>query len=413
MRRYGDVAGCIQKDSDNNGLWTSLVVVALYMEHAVTGDPTALSAASQFFGGLVTLNRVTGIPGLMGRSACDPVEVAAGTCAGNGTWIHDKTTWVNSTVKGFEGWLWKTDTSSDETTGHLFAYSVVATLSPIAEERSTARQLIANFVGGVVEHDFNLIDFTGKPTTWGRWGPAMINGDRAWSDERGLQSLQMLAYLAAALNTTNGSDDATWVRAAAELTNSSNQYYENMRNLKITTPVDDNFSDDELTFLPFFTYLSTCPQESRCASILKREAALAALSQTWKAVQKERSALWIAVTLAVGGGSIIPSVDTAAAVRDMLWNLRTWPIDQIQWPVANSHRIDIIFDRAVNRFGQTGTDSWHSRSPLPANERAQGRWNADAWDVSDSGDGMVEMDPGAFLLPYWLGRYYGYIGDND
>ena len=45
---------------------------------------------------------------------------------------------------------------------------------------------------------YYLIDHTGKPTTWGKWAPAVVNFDRAFSDERGLQSLQMLAYIAAA-----------------------------------------------------------------------------------------------------------------------------------------------------------------------------------------------------------------------
>lgn len=45
---------------------------------------------------------------------------------------------------------------------------------------------------------YYLIDHTGTPTTWGKWAPAVVNFDRAFSDERGLQSLQMLAYIAAA-----------------------------------------------------------------------------------------------------------------------------------------------------------------------------------------------------------------------
>ena len=40
---------------------------------------------------------------------------------------------------------------------------------------------------------------TGKPTTWGRWDQAGVNGQRQYSDERGLQSLQILAYIAAAI----------------------------------------------------------------------------------------------------------------------------------------------------------------------------------------------------------------------
>lgn len=47
-----------------------------------------------------------------------------------------------------------------------------------------------------------MIDVTGQPTQWARWGPQDVNGRRAWSDERGLQSLQIIAFLAAAINAS-------------------------------------------------------------------------------------------------------------------------------------------------------------------------------------------------------------------
>ena len=50
-----------------------------------------------------------------------------------------------------------------------------------------------------------------------------------------------------------GGNPSQWDKYVEELTNASNQYNENMLNLKISAPCDDNFSDDELTYLPFFT----------------------------------------------------------------------------------------------------------------------------------------------------------------
>ena len=83
----------------------------------------------------------------------------------------------------------------------------------------------------------------------------MVNGHRAWSDERGLQSLQILAYLSAAANLTG---PQPWIMDAYhELTNATNQYNQNLLNLKITVPLDDNYSDDELTFLPCVSCMTT------------------------------------------------------------------------------------------------------------------------------------------------------------
>ena len=41
-------------------------------------------------------------------------------------------------------------------------------------------------------------------------------------------------------------------------------------------------------------------------------------------------------------------------------------------------------------------------------ERNQQRWNANPY-VLDGGSGMNECDPGAWLLPYWMGVYHGLI----
>ena len=96
-------------------------------------------------------------------------------------------------------------------------------------------------------------------------------------------------------------------------------------------------------------------------------------------------------------------------VDDLLWNLRTWQLELVRWPVNNSQRIDIEYAHTTNRFGRAHVQQKHSGSPLPANERRQDRWNANPWDVSDGWDGMAEGDPGAWLLPYWMARYYGII----
>merc|ERR1711907_125579 len=113
--------------------------------------------------------------------------------------------------------------------GHVFGLFVVATLSSIPEERELATYLLINFVRGIVDAGYQLIDVTGEPTTWGRWCPSMVNGHRAWSDERGLQSLQILAYLSAAANLTG---PQPWIMDAYhELTNATNQYNQNLLNL--------------------------------------------------------------------------------------------------------------------------------------------------------------------------------------
>ncbi len=172
---FGNIPSCQTGPDDNNGLWSSLIVAAESFRYAVTGAPDALSNATSYFEGMRNLNLVTGITGLMARSFLTPNETQQ---SGNG--------WNNSTAPGFEGWQWLGDTSSDEVVGHMFAYSVFAKImngeqSPYGR---LALDLIYNIVYYIVSNDFQLIDITGLPTTWGRWNPALINWDQDWSDER-------------------------------------------------------------------------------------------------------------------------------------------------------------------------------------------------------------------------------------
>ena len=93
--------------------------------------------------------------------------------------------WNNCTIPGYEGWEWKGDTSSDEVTGHIFAYSILAKLfNESTPTGQVANTLIKNILTYIVENNFYLIDINGKPTQWGIWNPEQLNLDPYFSDER-------------------------------------------------------------------------------------------------------------------------------------------------------------------------------------------------------------------------------------
>ena len=51
----------------------------------------------------------------------------------------------------------------------------------------------------IASHDYTLVDYNGKVTTWGYWDPSHLISNRQWSDERGVGSLQILALISAAI----------------------------------------------------------------------------------------------------------------------------------------------------------------------------------------------------------------------
>ncbi len=91
-----------------------------------------------------------------------------------------------------------------------------------------------------------------------------------------------------------GDPGALFSDAIAQLV--AHQYNTNMINLKIETPIDDNFSDDELTFLPYYTLFRS---SSTVAS--QYPEALLSIRRTYSFVRELKSDLWNAIYIAVDG----------------------------------------------------------------------------------------------------------------
>ena len=59
--------------------------------------------------------------------------------------------------------------------------------------------------GYIHNNSFDLIDVTNQSTRWGVWSPDQLNLNQSWSDEHGLNSLQILSYLLSAHRITGKS----------------------------------------------------------------------------------------------------------------------------------------------------------------------------------------------------------------
>ena len=59
--------------------------------------------------------------------------------------------------------------------------------------------------GYIHKNSYDLVDVTNHSTRWGVWSPAQLNLNQSWSDEHGLNSLQILSYLLSAYRITGKS----------------------------------------------------------------------------------------------------------------------------------------------------------------------------------------------------------------
>jgi hypothetical protein len=203
------------------------------------------------------------------------------------------------------------------------AAAAAAITEALGLERAQGIALMNDLIGGIASHNWTMIDpGLGTPTTWGRWGPGDLNDNHFYADGRGLNSVQILAWLrATALFTGN-----TTYNDLADSLKNQDGYGLNAINAKITTPNDDNFSDDELLFVPLYNHLVFAN-----AANLDPEM-LCSLGRSWEqGGASTRSSLW-ALVHAAGDAVATGSLDNYAGHKN-----------------KNEFNMDVDFHNAVEK----------------------------------------------------------------
>ncbi|SHJ29282.1 ligand-binding sensor domain-containing protein [Pseudozobellia thermophila] len=376
-------------DSDNDGLWTSMYLAAEVFRYATTRSDEALQNCIESMDAMERLFNINDVPGFPSRSF---------ERSGYIEQLHDPDRWQHTQDPE---WDWKSTTSSDEAIGHIFAYGVMAELME-NDLKQRAITLIDTLMGHIVDNDLYLVDFDGKPTTWGKWNPEYVNARPVMVGDRKINSSNIIAMLQTAYHFTG---KEKYKEKAFDLME-NHGYLENlMRPMKeIGRAPEDadewskmlseswNHSDDEMYFLGYWGLYRYAFNDT-----LKTKYKEAILDH-WEAERPERDGAWNIITALTG----TPEFDLDHAA----WYLREHPMDLITWNIKNSHRKDIEFIEP-NFRKQT------IKEVLPPDERPVQRHNANMFRLDKLGpEGTAEYSAGdIWLLPYWMGRYLGVISE--
>ena len=371
----GDLDASKHEASDNDGLWTAMFVAAESYRYSVTGSEDARELARQSMDALLRLEEVTPIDGFPARALMRKDEPNA--LQSGGEW-HD-------TPDG--EWMWKADTSSDEIDGHFYAFCVYYDLVANDAEKRRIEAVAGRIATHLIDNGHYLIDMDGERTRWGVWAPERLNGD--WKPQQGLNSLEILAIYKAAHHLTR---DAKFDEAYRDLAY-RHHYALNTIDQKLTAPDWVNHSDDELAFLSYYTVLSYETDPGL------RAVYLASLERSWELERPERCPLWNFMYSAL--------TNRLEEVRASVLTLQEWPMDLRSWRVRNSHRADV-----QARAPEGGWTEEMDQVLLPYYERPTHKWNGNPFRLDGGNEGSSEEDGVAFLLPYWMGRHYGIIGDE-
>jgi hypothetical protein len=383
--KNGDLATGSVEDSDNDGLWTSMYLGAEAFRYAATHSPEALRNCHESLDAMERLYSVNSLHGFPSRS----FERRGYAAADTQVWKHAAN----------PQWDWKSTTSSDEVIGHVFVFGVIAEIVDDPALKSQAIRLLDALMSHIVEHDLYLIDWNGKPTTWGKWNPSYVNAQPPMVGDRKLNSCNIIGMLQTAWHFTH---KTVYRDKALELLYKYgylNNIMRPMNSIGEAAPDDDelsrhlsgnwNHSDDEMYFLGYWGMYRYALDDTL------KEKFKAAILDHWQAERPEKEGAWDIFTAITG----TPQFDLDAAV----WYLQRSPLDMIDWSVKNSQRQDIL-PLAPNFREQTISEV------LPPDELPVNRHNSNRFQLDNNGNGRAEHSAGdIWLLPYWMGRYLGVI----
>eukprot|EP00998_Keelungia_sp_KM082_P007044 NODE_325_length_2089_cov_71.982671_g319_i0.p1 GENE.NODE_325_length_2089_cov_71.982671_g319_i0~~NODE_325_length_2089_cov_71.982671_g319_i0.p1 ORF type:complete len:644 (-),score=148.58 NODE_325_length_2089_cov_71.982671_g319_i0:23-1954(-) len=367
---------------DNNGLWTSVGLAGMSLGANLTGNTTLKQLSWHHFQAMQMLNNVTGITGLTGRSF-----------AKIGHFDPDSGRWWNSTT--MPGWAWKGDTSSDEIVGHFMIYSMFHDLVA-GDQGDVPLKLLFNMIDYIVGNDYQLIGANGQRTTWGFWDPMNLNEVPDNYDERGLNALQIVAWLSAAWAYSGNNATSKYMDSMHYL--DANGYFTNILSVKVEIPNDVNHSDDELAGLSYLLYfwLRSTNKLTGFPGAWDK-----AIQLSWERNYKYLSTPYEALYSAIN----ILAAHSSNVTQDKFWiqqQLQRWPLEHISWASHNSKRRDLERDR----FADDRCPAGCATTTLPPDEISLLRWNANPYNW-EAGNPNSEQDPGAFLLFYWLSVWVG------
>ncbi|MEN8186329.1 MAG: hypothetical protein ABFR05_04275 [Bacteroidota bacterium] len=379
----GDLSTTTLRDTDNDGLWTSMYLAGELFRYAVTKSEDAKQNAYEAFEAMERLTEISGIDGFPARTYELDGYQSSDT---DPNMPEEKKIW-RLADKEDPRWRWKSTTSSDESCGHFFVYALFADLAPDKEWRDRAIHQIKIEMDHIIDNDWYLVTWNGKPTEWGRWNPDYVNSFPINVGDRRLNSTLILAFLQTTYHYTG---DKKYKKEAEKLIKKYG-YDENANRPASVIGFEEgeelsnkwNHSDDEMYFLtaPAFVNYSFTEEQ--------KQKHFEAVRSHWEIERNEKNPLWNYLFALVGGKNI--------DVEDSAWWLREFPMDLIDWKVDNTLRKDLV--RIESNFR-----SQEFTEVLPQDERVLHLHNG-AYRNSGGSDGKREYPPYIYLLPYWAGRY--------
>ncbi|MBI2423379.1 MAG: regulator [Candidatus Hydrogenedentes bacterium] len=396
LERPGDLSTWAPMDDDNDGGYTCVYMVMESFRYAATGDPDAQKKARKAFDTSVFLREVTGAAGFIARTVVpadwtqvhDPNETIAPQ-EGADRLVDDprrKQVDVRWRPSADGKWLWKGDTSSDEIVAHFWGAYMYYELAADDAEKARVRDHVQKLMDYIIDGGLLLRDIDGQPTRWGVWAPEYLRGNADWRNEAPINCTEILSFLQVTHHVTGDSNYADLIQKLE----AEHGYAQQTRR-----PFAEHFC--AATHIDTELLAMVWPGLIQQAVSAELGAYYREGLDRWMARTRDELSPYFNFTY----GALTASADFR--LDDCVDFLRQCPLDLRHWTVDNTRREDLQLVRApLAELFQTSV-------LLPPDERNIMRWDKNPWSAIDGNGATTESSGVYWLLPYWMGRYYGFI----
>ncbi len=377
----GDIQTGVPHVTDNDGLWTQTYIGALAYAYAVTKDEKILEAARRSMKAMGYLAKISGVKGFTARAVRFEGEPGYGTIV-----KRDGAEWHPAPNGECE---WLGETSSDEMTGHFFGFSLYYDFCANDEEKEYISEILCDIVDHILENNYRLCDLDGLPTTWANWAPDQLNGNSMWLWEKCINSLEMLTFLDVAYHVSgNEKYRKEFLRLAIDehyILNAAQHKKDDAHTCHI---------DDNLGFLCTATILRV-EQDPAIRKYL-----LMGMKHHWEYERTEHNPFFNLVY----GAFTDEACDLDIAAK----TLHEYPMDFVSRRLYNSSRKGLVYETEQEKWGEAP----QLKEALDIDSRILRYYDSNVFRADD-GNETSACCPSAYLLPYWFGRYYGIIEDDE
>lgn len=370
--------------------------MAMAFRNAVLQSPESLDFIGRQINGWRFFQRLTGVPGLIGRSFFhkdDPVE--------DRMWVEyenqdpEDPKWYKGEGEEFEDFYWRGDTSRDQAMGAMLGMIMAHDMVDDAALKQTAADFITELVDHVLDHDLTFVDPDGLPTTYGDMSGERLEG---WPIRNGQAAACLLSWLKAAH------------RASGEA-----RYLEKYEELLVEQDYLSSLKDYQWVYSGYGTkWYNTYMSWEAWYHLMRLEDDLERIP-----VFREifRDTLWLNTEDSTPNRRGIlehnavktpwylfttGEQDSEALFR-VLWQMDRFPEAPLRdHAVHNSSNPDIVINPEKS-------DEALYALPIDLRREDMVRWHRGPYLLDGGNDNGRERTGCDYLLPYWMGRYYKYI----